>query len=192
MYYLTIDDEDVKQLHKTVKVDDTFTISEILSSTSFHIENYNNDLYKICPLFYCDEITSTNNSDKIFGNQCIITKYDGNTVYLFKSENFIKNILIYPLIIADDCFILFYDKATLKPLKDVTVAQSENGLEAVNNIGQDIISDLDLTFDNFENHDAIAIKSQVSDRYGLVRFDINIGNCFEISYNGISTTLEVL
>lgn len=192
MYYLTIDDEDVRQLHKTVKVDDTFTIDEILSSTSFHIESYNNDLYKICPLFYCEEITSTNALDKIFGNQCIITKYDGNTVYRFKSENFIKNILIYSLIIADDCFILFYDKATLKPLKDITVAQSETSFETVNSLELDKITDLDLTFDNFENHDAILVKSQVSDRFGLVKFDINNGICFEISYNDISTTLEVL
>ena len=193
MYYLSIDDEDVRELHKSVSVDRDFSLSEILSSPEyFYIEEHGNDLYKICPLFYCTEIVSSNNDDRIFGNQCIITHYDESTMYSFKSEDTILGIIAYPVIITDSLFLLFYDKSTLKPISNVSVSQANISDIAINTIDVNGVSDLDLTYDNFANHDVDGVNRQVSTMYGYTCFNIDDGDCFEITYQGITTTIQVI
>lgn len=78
MYFGKITDNDVKIFHDSVKVDDTFTLDDIVEYSN--AETITSDIVRFNPLFYPeDEFSSTNTSDKVIDNKCIIATDDEDT-----------------------------------------------------------------------------------------------------------------
>lgn len=83
MYFTDISNEELQTYQK--EVIDTFSISltDALTSSLFKIETISvGSIYKIYPLFYCDKITSSNKSDKVLENKCIIVNKTDTETYL--------------------------------------------------------------------------------------------------------------
>ena len=87
MYFGNISDSELIQYHNQVFNEFKITLNDALVSNMFKVETMiNNSIYKVYPLFYCNEIVSTNLSDKIIENKCIICTKQDATVLTFKSE----------------------------------------------------------------------------------------------------------
>ena len=73
MYYSDISNSELQQFHNQKVQNFTIKLSDALTSPLFKIEEViAGNVYKIYPLFYANEITSTNPNDKILDNKCII------------------------------------------------------------------------------------------------------------------------
>ena len=87
---LTVDPE-LTLLSYNQTINAEFTLEEILDSPLW-IVNSDNGLIKAIPLFNCDNITSSNSSDKVLdSNKCVILENDMDTIHLITSEIVIKN-----------------------------------------------------------------------------------------------------
>lgn len=191
MYYLNIADNDVKQLHGQVYVDKTFTLGEIQNSDYFKIEEITDTLLKIIPLFYCEEISTTNEDDVVIDDQCILANYNEDTQFTFTSPpNLVKEILVFKPHVFEQAVFMFFDKATLKPLQGVQMKSTSDTYSSdLNVIFEDKVITVDPTFDTFEEHDATVKEIRTSDIDGMVMFnDISVRN-YEIEYQYITTTL---
>lgn len=88
MYFANISNSEVAEYHKKIKNNITMSLTDAISSDLFKKEVIvANKLYKLYPLFYCDEITSSNAEDEIFENKCIVCLNNDDTVLSFKSIN---------------------------------------------------------------------------------------------------------
>jgi hypothetical protein len=73
VYYSDISNSELQQFHNQKVQNFTIKLSDALTSPLFKIEEViAGNVYKIYPLFYANEITSTNPNDKILDNKCII------------------------------------------------------------------------------------------------------------------------
>lgn len=87
MYFGNISDRELSQYHNKVYTNFSMGLITVLSSPLFKIEEIvPNNIYKIYPLFYCENISSTNSADKIIENKCIICIKNTNTLLHFKTE----------------------------------------------------------------------------------------------------------
>jgi len=86
MFFTNITDP-VLQYFKNIKVRSfSISLTQMLSSDIFVTENVGNNIYRVFPLFYVDEITSTNPNDKILGSKGLIIDSSVQSYY-----NFINN-----------------------------------------------------------------------------------------------------
>lgn len=82
MYYKDNKNNELIQFRKVLGVNFTASLTDILSSDLFKIETIISDsLYRIYPLFYCNNITSTNADDKILDTRCIISVKNTDETY---------------------------------------------------------------------------------------------------------------
>lgn len=89
MYFTDITNPELQYFHGLNIKNISLSLTEILSSDLFIVETIITDsIYRIYPLFYCKEITSSNNNDKILENKCIIAnKNTEETYYDFVSDD---------------------------------------------------------------------------------------------------------
>lgn len=96
MYFRNISNEEFQYFHGIKASNFSISLTDILHKTGnkfdnklFKIEEIIEDtLYRIYPLFYTNEIVSTNNADRIIDNKCIIaTKRDAETYYKFIKDD---------------------------------------------------------------------------------------------------------
>ena len=83
-YYTNIANEELQYFHGLQVKNFTIKLSDINTSWLFKIDEIIEDsIYKIYPLFYTQEITSSNPDDKILDNKCIIcTEQENKETYL--------------------------------------------------------------------------------------------------------------
>ena len=72
MYYRDITEEELQYFHGLTVPNFTITLTDLLESDLFKVENIKENLYKIYPLFYTGEITTNNPSDVVIDDQVII------------------------------------------------------------------------------------------------------------------------
>lgn len=126
MYDGNISDNEIVQFHKKVNVDFISKVVDI-NQDLFRIITIEEDrLYKIIPLFNCEEIISSNPNDKVLNdNKCLIFIGDLDTVVHFKSNNTVEVLGLYIELIEKDNDTLLqgvvFDKARANPLKDANV-----------------------------------------------------------------------
>ena len=83
MYYSNITNKELQAFHNLKVPNFTITLTDLLTSDLFKVETVITDsIYKIVPLFYTSEITSSNPNDKILDNQCIICEKTSEETYL--------------------------------------------------------------------------------------------------------------
>ena len=89
MYYSNITNEELQYFHNLTVPNFSIKLTDVLTSDLFKKETIITDtIYKIYPLFYCKEITSTNPDDRVLENKCIICKKESTETYLtFKSDD---------------------------------------------------------------------------------------------------------
>ena len=89
MYFTDITNEELQYFHNIMVHNFTVKLSQALTSKLFKVEEIIADsIYKIFPLFYTNEITSSNSNDKILENKCIICQKTENETYLtFKKDD---------------------------------------------------------------------------------------------------------
>jgi hypothetical protein len=83
-YYTNIANKDLQYFHQIPVKNFTIKLSDINTSWLFKIDEIIEDsIYKIYPLFYTQEIKSSNPNDKILDNRCIIcTEQENKETYL--------------------------------------------------------------------------------------------------------------
>ena len=82
MYFTNINDSELSQYHNKVENNFSRALQSILDEDEpnlFKVEDINGDIFKIYPLFYCREISSSNKNDRIIENKCIICENNENT-----------------------------------------------------------------------------------------------------------------
>ena len=95
MYFSNIANEELQHFHKTAGADFSMSLTQILSSDLFYNESLGNNIYRIYPMFYCKDIISSNDNDKIIDNSClIVTKQDHETYLSFMAHDEKSNVLI--------------------------------------------------------------------------------------------------
>ena len=89
MYYTNIGNPDLQYFKNLTVPNFTIKLTDLLSSDLFKVDEIITDtIYKIYPLFYCNEITSSNSNDKILENRLIICmKHDQETYLTFRSDD---------------------------------------------------------------------------------------------------------
>lgn len=89
MYYSNITNEELQYFHNLTVPNFSIKLTDVLTSDLFKKETIITDtIYKIYPLFYCKEITSTNPDDRVLENKCIICKKESTETYLtFRSDD---------------------------------------------------------------------------------------------------------
>ena len=90
MYFGNISDSELSQFHNQVLNNFSMPLVDVLASSLFKIETIISDsIYKIYPLFYCEEISSSNAEDRIIENKCIICEKNTDTrLYFNTSKNY--------------------------------------------------------------------------------------------------------
>ena len=89
VYYSNITNKELQYFHNRPVHNFTAKLTDVLSSDLFQIEEIiTNSIYKIYPLFYTNQITSSNSNDKILENKVIICQKTEEETYLtFKSDD---------------------------------------------------------------------------------------------------------
>lgn len=83
MYFSNIANEELKHFHGIVGADFSMSLTDILTSNLFKVETIIADsIYRIYPLFYCNEVISSNINDKILNTRCLILQKTENETYL--------------------------------------------------------------------------------------------------------------
>ena len=88
-YYTNIGNPDLQYFKNLTVPNFTIKLTDLLSSDLFKVDEIITDtIYKIHPLFYCKEITSSNTGDKVLENRLVICmKHDQETYLTFKSDD---------------------------------------------------------------------------------------------------------
>ena len=89
MYFTDITNPELQYFHGINARNFNISLSEMLSSDLFIVETIITDsIYRIYPIFYSQQIISSNPDDKILENKCIIAnKTDEETYYRFISDD---------------------------------------------------------------------------------------------------------
>lgn len=97
MYFSNISNVELQQFHNFKMKNFNISLTEMLNSNLFKVETIINDtLYRVFPLFYTDNVKSSNSDDKILDNRCIIAiKKDKETYYSFINNEEDGTIVIY-------------------------------------------------------------------------------------------------
>lgn len=150
MYYRDITDPEIQVFHGLKIQNFTITLSDVLTSDLFKVDTIITDkIYKIYPLFYTGEITSTNGNDQILDNQCVIClKNPDKETYL----TFISN--------PDEPITDYSNYATYKDISDSLTTAEYNGL-------------ISLLRRSQTHNDKLRIKESVTGEYGEYLFDID-------------------
>ena len=83
MYFDNITNQELQYFHDLKVPNFSIKLTDVLTSNLFKKETIIADsIYKIYPLFYCNEINSTNPEDKILETRCIICKKETKETYL--------------------------------------------------------------------------------------------------------------
>ena len=84
MYYSNIANSELQYFHNLLVSNFTIKLSDLLTSDLFKVDEViSNSIYKIYPLFYTNNIISSNTNDKILDNRCIICqKQENKETYL--------------------------------------------------------------------------------------------------------------
>ena len=73
MYFTDLTNEELQLYHKIAKMDSVSLDLELMQGSSlFKVQSLGNNLYKIYPLFYVDEITCNADNVKVLDNKCVI------------------------------------------------------------------------------------------------------------------------
>ena len=116
MYFTDITNPELQYFHGLNVKNINLSLTEILSSDLFIVETIITDsIYRIYPLFYCKEITSSNNDDKILENKCIIANKNTEETY-------------YDFVSDDDEFIRLIKLTDYKQINDALNMQEFNAL----------------------------------------------------------------
>lgn len=101
MYFTNIGNKELIPFHNSESVDISLSLTEILNSELFEVETIiENSLYRVFPLFYSNQIVSSNNNDKILSNRCLILQKQEHETYLsFRSDEHENNVIFYDEII---------------------------------------------------------------------------------------------
>lgn len=168
MYYTDLTNTELLEFHKVKCGNFSAKLSYIKTSNFFKTEEIiANEIYKIYPLFYCDEITSSNSDDKILGTQCIIANQTSNeTYYHFKNYDSTQD----EVVMTEDLFTAYDINDTLTTSQFNSVVQ----LLRVNNTSQENIS---------------IINSTVVGEFGSYTFDLESTTVVD---NGVLITAETL
>ena len=87
MYFGNISDSELSQYHNEVNNSFDMPLIDVLTSNLFKIETIiSNSIYKVYPLFYCEEIISNNSNDYVLENKCIVCEKKDTTFLTFKSK----------------------------------------------------------------------------------------------------------
>lgn len=95
MYFSNISNEELQHFHRINGVDMSMSLSQIINSNLFNVEAIiPNKLYRVCPLFYCEKIISSNSNDKILDNSCAILQKNEKETYLSFVTNSDSKIIV--------------------------------------------------------------------------------------------------
>lgn len=95
MYFSNIHNPELQHFHNMEGGDFTMSLTDLLDSDLFEVEEIADNLYRVFPLFYCNNIVSSNKQDKILDNRClIITRQDSETYFSFMTNNDRSNVII--------------------------------------------------------------------------------------------------
>ena len=129
MYFGNISDTELAQYHNTIKNEVEMSLTQVLSSSLFKIETIiSNEIYKIYPLFYCDNIKSTNPNDRIVENRLIICEKEDNTILKFEAQPTNDEVeLGWSIFISVGGFVFYcYNKINNKPISDLELILTLN------------------------------------------------------------------
>ena len=179
VYFSNIGDSELSQYHNLVLNDFKMTLSDVLSSDLFKVEEIVEDsIFKIYPLFYCSSISSTNYDDKVLDNKCVICKNATDTVLSFNTVKSIVGSVDFGYSVYNGAvgFVVYcYDTNTNIPLSDIvlTVETSKGTFNVVTG------SNGAITY-NYTGETLNSIK------YGeTVLYDINGVNLIDYYGNGL-------
>ena len=149
MYFSNIHNPELQHFHKSIGVDFTMSLTDILNSDLFEIEEMGNNIYRVFPLFYCNNIISSNNQDKILDNRCLIIIQQESETYLSFMTNEDKS-----NIILDDTLINSKKKGNKLSMDEynslVYILRSHNTIEG--RIYFEEVSLFEGVYANYELH----------------------------------------
>jgi len=96
MYFTNIGNEELKHFHNTVGADFSISLTDLLDSNLFKVEEINSNIYRVFPLFYCTDIISSNMNDIILGNKCLILYKNEKETYLRFITHETENTILIP------------------------------------------------------------------------------------------------
>ena len=103
MYFKNISNEELRQFHPVQTHDFIMSLTEVLDSNLFKIENHDG-IYRIFPLFYCNTIKSNNPLDNILENRCIIASKMSEETYFTFSTDGSDDLPVIPSSFLNDTF----------------------------------------------------------------------------------------
>lgn len=111
MYFKDISNEELRRFRPVKTHDFVMSLTDILDSNLFKVENHDG-IYRIFPLFHCNNIQSNNPTDKIFDNQCIITSNMAHETYFTFNTDGSSDLPIIPSSFLNDTFKGLHDNLT--------------------------------------------------------------------------------
>lgn len=94
MYFSNIANSEIQHFHETIGADFSISLTDLLESDLFIVEPITSNIYRVYPLFYCNQIVSSNPSDKILDNRCLILQQNTEETYLAFMTNKSKSNII--------------------------------------------------------------------------------------------------
>ena len=179
MYFTNIGDTELGQYHNLVLNDFKMTLTDVLSSDLFKVEEIVVDsIFKVYPLFYCNEIKSNNYDDQILDNRCVICKKETDTILSFNTtKELVTDVDFgYSVYIGGVGFVAYcYDTVTNIPLSELVLTVETS--KGIFNVVTD--SNGAITY-NYNNETLISIK------YGnTALYDVSNTSLIEYYGNGL-------
>ena len=166
MYYTNISNQELQYFHNLKVHNFTIKLTDVLSSALFKVEEIITDsIFKVYPLFYTTEITSSNSDDRILDNKCIICQKITDT------ETYLTFISVEGEEIVD-----YSNYADYYTIGDQLTTSQFN-------------SYISLLRHNTVHTDTIKIGELVTGEYGNYHFDIEGSTILD---NGIVVTDETI
>lgn len=147
MYYSDITNPELQMFHGLTAHNFTIKLSDVLESPLFNVETITETIYRICPLFYTKEITSTNTSDNIIDNKVILCNQTEDETYL----TFISD--------SNADIVDYSDYGTYFQLGDQLTLNQFNAY-------------VSLLRQNVRHNENIRITDNIQGTYGTYEFDI--------------------
>ena len=164
MYYSDITNSELQYFRNRPVHNFSIKLSDLLTSPLFQVEEIITDsIYRVYPLFYTNEITSTNSNDKILDNKCIICQKQVDETFLtFKSNN--------------DEVVDYSEYGTYYAIEDSLTTAQFNAF-------------ISLLRQNIKHNDNIRLSDSVTGLYGNYEFDLTDTTVLD---NGIVVTDETI
>ena len=113
MYFKNISDKELRLFRQVKTQDFIMSLTDILDSNLFKIED-NDGIYRIFPLFYCNNIKSNNPTDNILENRCIIASKRSDETYFTFSTDESSELPLVPNTFLNDSFKGLNDNLTIE------------------------------------------------------------------------------